>query len=218
MITRFKGCLFDLDGTLLNTLDDLADSANAALERLHYPTHPTKSYRYFVGDGMRTLIERILPVSSSELQIRECEDLFSTLYSVHWADKTCLYRGIVEMLSDLGRRGQKLAILSNKPDKFTKMCVTKYFPEGCFSCVHGQRTDVLKKPHPEGALIVAEKLKLLPADILYVGDTATDMLTGKAAGMTTAGVLWGFREMVELQQSGADYIVADPQEIVQLCQ
>jgi phosphoglycolate phosphatase len=215
---RFKASLFDLDGTLLNTLDDLADTANLALEQLSYPVHPTESYRYFVGDGMRLFVERIMPDKSSEERIRECEEIFKKLYAQHWADKTCLYEGIDAMLSNLRKLGMKLAILSNKPDNFTRMCVQRYFPPECFSCVQGQLEKVPRKPHPQGALIIAEKLGLQPADILYVGDTATDMQTGKGAGMVTAGVLWGFREIRELTQNGADYIVRNPREIVEICQ
>ena len=214
---RFKAALFDLDGTLLNTLDDLADSANSSLKSLHFPVHPTDSYRYFVGDGMRTLIERIMPEKSSEKQIAECEGIFKKIYSAHWADKTRPYQGVEIMLPALLILGQKLAILSNKPDEFTRMCVKRFFPADWFDCVRGQCDDVPKKPDPKGALIIAEKLGLLPEDILYVGDTATDIQTGKRAGMKTVGVLWGFREIDELEQNGADYIVSTPREIVQLC-
>jgi phosphoglycolate phosphatase len=214
----FKAAFFDLDGTLLNTLDDLADSANAALMSCHFPVHPTDSYRYFVGDGMRTLIERILPAGSSEKNILECEDIFKKTYGAHWADKTCIYQGVEAMLTNLRSMRRKLAVLSNKPDEFTRMCVQKYFPSDWFDCVRGHCNDVPKKPDPAGALIIVEKLGLQPEDILYVGDTATDMKTGKRAGMKTAGVLWGFREIVELEENGADYIVGTPQEIVQLCQ
>jgi phosphoglycolate phosphatase len=215
---RFKAALFDLDGTLLNTLDDLADTANAALLYFHLPIHPTDSYRYFVGDGMRTLIERIMPATSSEKQISECESIFKKMYAIHWADKTCLYQGVEAMLSDLFNMGLKLAILSNKPDEFTRLCVKRFFPADWFDCVSGQCVGIPKKPDPKGALIIAEKLGLLPEDILYIGDTATDMQTGKRAGIKTAGVLWGFREINELEKNGADYIVGSPQEIVQLCQ
>jgi phosphoglycolate phosphatase len=214
---RFKAALFDLDGTLLDTLDDLADSANAALKTLHYPIHPTDAYRYFVGDGMRTLVERIMPERSSEKQIVECEDIFKKMYAAHWADKTRPYQGVEAMLSGLLNLGRRLAILSNKPDEFTRMCVKKFFPADLFACIRGQRDDVPKKPDPAGALMIAEKLGLPPGDILYVGDTATDMRTGKRAGMKTAGVLWGFRGRDELEANGADYIVSTPQEIIQLC-
>jgi phosphoglycolate phosphatase len=215
---RFKATLFDLDGTLLNTLDDLADTANAALRKLKYPDHPVYSYRYFVGDGLRTLVERILPGDCTEKQISECEHVFKGLYAIHWADKTCPYPGIMAMLSDLREMGLMLAILSNKPDDFTRMCVNRYFSAGTFSSVSGQREGIAKKPDPVGALIIAEKLGIMSDDILYIGDTATDMQTGKRAGMRTAGVLWGFREIEELEKNGADYIVSHPREIVKLCQ
>jgi phosphoglycolate phosphatase len=214
---QFKASLFDLDGTLLNTLDDLADTANSALAQFGYPPHATEKYRYFVGDGMRTLIERIVPTKSSQDEIIACEEIFQKLYAQHWADKTCLYDGIEEMLAGLQNLGMKLAILSNKPDEFTRMCVQRYFPSVYFSCVQGQLDKIPKKPHPQGALMIARKLELAPGAILYVGDTATDMKTGKGAGMTTAGVLWGFRELGELIQNGADYIVGHPREIVEIC-
>jgi phosphoglycolate phosphatase len=215
---RFKALLFDLDGTLLNTLDDLADTANAALASLHYPVHPTDSYRYFVGDGLRILIKRIVPAACSEQQLAECENIFKRMYALHWADKSRPYEGIEAMLSGLQKRGHKLAVLSNKPDDFTGMCVKKFFPADMFVCVQGQREDIPKKPDPAGALRIAERLEMKPADILYVGDTATDMQTGKRAGMMTAGVSWGFREIDELLKNGADYIVGHPWEIVKLCQ
>jgi phosphoglycolate phosphatase len=215
---RFKASLFDLDGTLLNTLDDLADTANAALASLHHPVHPTDSYRYFVGEGLNILIKRIMPAACSEQQVAECEDIFKRMYALHWADKSRPYEGVEAMLSSLKKMGRKLAILSNKPDDFTGMCVKRYFPANMFACVYGQREGIPKKPDPAGALFIAERLGIKPADILYVGDTATDMQTGKSAGMMTAGVLWGFREINELQKNGADYIVSHPREIVKLCQ
>ena len=215
---RFKATLFDLDGTLLNTLDDLADTANAALRQLRHPEHPVDSYRYFVGDGLRTLVERIMPGDCREKQVSECERLFKEVYAIHWADKTCPYPGIMAMLSGLRGMGMMLAILSNKPDDFTRMCVKRFFPADTFSSVAGQRAGIAKKPDPAGALITAEKLGIECNDILYVGDTATDMQTGKRAGMRTAGVLWGFREIAELEKNGADFIVSHPREIVKLCQ
>jgi phosphoglycolate phosphatase len=213
----FQAVLFDLDGTLLDTLDDLADTANAALASFNFPTHPKDAYRYFVGDGLRVLVERIMPKTCSELQIADCEASFKRMYAVHWADKSCPYTGIETMLAKLREMGLKLAVLSNKPDDFTSLCVNRYFPENTFTCVQGQREGVPKKPDPAGALIVADRLGMKPAEILYVGDTATDMKTGKGAGMVTAGVLWGFREIHELETNGADYIIRDPQEIVKLC-
>jgi phosphoglycolate phosphatase len=215
---RFKACLFDLDGTLLNTLDDLAETANAALASLRFPVHPTDSYRYFVGDGLRVLVERIVPATCSEGQISECEHIFKNMYAAHWADKSRPYPGIEAMISSLREMGLKLAVLSNKPDDFTGLCVDRFFPANTFNCVQGQREGIPKKPDPAGALIIAERLGIHPADILYVGDTATDMRTGKSAGMTTAGVLWGFRESYELENNGADHIVSHPREIVKFCQ
>ena len=214
---RFKGVLFDLDGTLLNTLDDLASSGNAALISLGYPAHTRDAYRYFVGDGMRTLIERIMPPFSKGKLIDECEKKFRSHYAEHWNDKTHLYPGIAAMLEDLSNLDLQLAVLSNKPDDFTQKCVRRFFPNVPFACVQGQLNAVPKKPHPQGALIVAQNIGVPPADILYVGDTATDMRTGKSAGMIAVGVQWGFREIRELKENGADFIAMHPQEIVDLC-
>lgn len=210
-----KVIVFDLDGTLLDTLDDLADASNMVLEECGYPQHPVEAYKYFVGDGLRVLMERIIPEDASQTDVDHCCDLFNTIYSRCWDNKSAPYAGIEEMLHQLRRSGARLTVLSNKPHQFTEIYIERFFQEHRFEVVFGQREGVNKKPDPAGALEIAELMGVSPAECMYVGDTAVDMQTGKAAGMFTVGVLWGFRDIEELQQNKADMIVKRPMEIVE---
>jgi len=210
-----KTVIFDLDGTLLDTLEDLAYAGNRMLAACGFPEHPVEKYRYFVGDGMRMLVTRIIPPHCTSQKIDHCCTVFSRIYGESWARSTTLYPGIEAMLERLGEAGVRLAILSNKPHQFTTACVDRFFPHYAFDLVFGQRDHVKKKPDPAGALEIAEKLAVQPADCVYVGDTAVDMQTGKGAGMFTIGVLWGFRTLEELQGNDADLIVHHPMEIVE---
>jgi phosphoglycolate phosphatase len=207
--------IFDLDGTLLDSLEDLAFAGNQVLERHGYPVHPVDAYKYFVGDGMRTLVERITPDSATEADNNSCFDLFKSLYSKSWNNRTRPYEGVADLLSALRRQGFRLCILSNKPHDFTVMCVEHYFPENTFQLVFGQRPDVPKKPNPEGALEIAKRLDVTPGECIYVGDSRVDMRTGKSAGMFTIGVLWGFRDIAELRENGADMMVKMPMELAE---
>lgn len=211
---KCKGVIFDLDGTLLDTLDDLSTAANATLEHFGFPIHSVEAYRYFVGEGLRTLIQRIIPGSdAADAEIDEYMKKFAEIYTGTWDVKTAPYDGILKMLSSMSEAGLQLAVLSNKPHKFTEACVEMFFPENTFNFVFGQREGVAKKPDPAGALELAEKMNLDIADILYVGDTATDMQTGNGAGMKTIGVTWGFRERAELEENNAWKIVTTPAEV-----
>ncbi|MEN8198934.1 MAG: HAD family hydrolase [Thermodesulfobacteriota bacterium] len=212
---KCKGLVFDLDGTLLDTLQDLADAANATLSHYGFPVHPVDSYRYFVGDGLKTLTRRIIPDSSaSDEDLNKYMKKFAEIYSRNWNKNSAPYPGVEEMISSLRDAGLQLAVLSNKPHAFTKICVESYFPDDPFVFVFGQRDGVAKKPDPAGALEIAEKMGLNPGEILYVGDTATDMQTGNSAGMRTIGVEWGFRERAELVENRAWRIVSTPAEVV----
>jgi phosphoglycolate phosphatase len=210
-----RGVIFDLDGTLVDTLEDLADAANATLAHFGFPGHSSDAYRYFVGDGLMTLIERIVPDQNrSQQEIAACMDTFLQLYSQSWDLQSRPYAGVVEMLQHLRQAGLKLGVLSNKPHAFTQLCVDRFFAAGTFNFVYGQREGVPKKPDPAGALEIATLMQLMPQQILYVGDTATDMQTGNRAGMFTMGVLWGFRERQELEKNKAGNIISHPSEIV----
>lgn len=214
---NFKAIIFDLDGTLLDTLDDLADAGNRVLAEAGLPVHATDSYRYFVGDGLVTLIQRILPENMrSTATVQQVAEAFRDTYATNWNAKTKLYAGVAEMLTELERLGLSLNVLSNKPDDFTKICVREFFGDTSFVHIIGNRTGVPKKPDPAGALQIAESLGLDPADVLYLGDTATDMQTAVRAGMFPVGALWGFRTARELEESGAKRLVGHPAEVVEL--
>lgn len=212
---KCKGLIFDLDGTLLDTLDDLAIAANETLAHFGFPAHPVDAYRYFVGEGLRTLMQRIVPGSdATEEQLDHYMAKFGEIYLATWNVHTRLYKGISEMIDSLSAAGLQLAVLSNKPHLFTKLCVETFFPDQPFAFVFGQRDGVAKKPDPAGALEIAAKMGVEVGDILYVGDTATDMQTGKGAGMRTIGVEWGFRDRTELENNNAWKIVGTPAEVV----
>lgn len=211
----YKAVLFDLDGTLLDTLDDLADCMNRVLARQGYPVHSKDAYRYFVGDGMMTLAERVLPAEArSQEAVQNCFEAMRVEYGAHWADKSHPYEGIIEALQGLRRRGLRLAILSNKADEFTKLVVAKLLPSELFEVIAGAMPGVPLKPDPRGALIVAEQMNLRPSEFLYLGDTATDMKTALAAGMHPLGALWGFRTHNELVANGACTVLHRPTDLL----
>ena len=213
----FKAVIFDLDGTLLDTLDDLADSANRVLASHRLPVHPVDSYRYFVGDGLQTLVERILPenMRNQETVSSMVRD-FKDVYSNNWNVKTRMYEGIDGMLNGLQQAGMVLSVLSNKPHEFTRVCVQQLLPDWTFKPLLGARPEVPKKPDPAAAIEIASLLQLEPAEILYLGDTATDMKTATSAGMYPVGALWGFRTAEELTANGAARLISRPQQLLEL--
>jgi len=210
-----RAVLFDLDGTLADSLADLANATNWALAQLGYPTHPLESYRYFVGDGARQLCARALPADKQNL-VDDTLRLMRERYDAHCFDLTKLYTGIPELIATLAARHFRLAVLSNKPDHFTKRMITHYFDPSPFAIVRGQLPNVPLKPDPTAALQIAQELGVPPAQWLYLGDTNTDMQTARRAGMHAVGVLWGFRDREELIETGAEHIVARPEELLDL--
>ncbi len=214
---RFDAVLFDLDGTLLDTLDDIADASNAVLVRHGFPAHPVSSYRYFVGEGARSLIVRTLPESArGDETVRRLYEEFRAEYAKNWNAKTRPYRGVPELLDALVERGVKIAVLSNKPDDFTQRCVGELLGAWAFDAVLGLHDGVPAKPDPTGAIGLARTLRVSPARILYVGDSSIDMETALAAGMYPVGALWGFRPREELESSGARAVIDKPQELLAL--
>jgi len=214
---RFKAVLFDLDGTLLDTLKDIGNAANRVLAGKGFPTHELDAYRYFVGDGTAMLINRALPEENrNDDVIRGCLKEFLEDYGRNWNVKTKPYEGIPEMLDALNDRGLKMAILSNKPHGFTKQCATELLSNWSFDVVIGQRDGAPPKPDPGGALEVVKRLNIPPAEFLYIGDSGVDMKTAVASGMFPVGVLWGFRSMGELKDNGSLALVDRPSEILSL--
>ena len=213
----FGAALFDLDGTLLDTLEDLARSTNAALRALGFPEHPVPAYARFVGDGIKELARRALPAGSRDAAVVErCVAAIRAVYGVRWAEHTRPYPGIPELLDALTARRLPLAVLSNKPDDLTTLAVSRLLATWRFAAVHGARPHVPLKPHPAGALHIARELDLAPERIVYLGDTRVDMETARAAGMHPVGVLWGFRDAEELRDGGAAELLAHPGELLAL--
>jgi phosphoglycolate phosphatase len=214
---KFRAVIFDIDGTLLDTLQDIADSANRALVKLGFAKHQLGAYKYFVGDGMEALATRILPKEHrEESTIAKMIDGINSEYSQHWADTTRPYEGITELLQELTDRGIKFASLSNKPDDSAVMTVSKLLPQYRFEFVFGVNATRPRKPDPSGALEISRKLHIPPEEFLYLGDTNTDMLTATAAGMYAVGVLWGFRTAEELLTSGARLLISKPLEVLKM--
>ncbi|HPD14814.1 MAG TPA: HAD family hydrolase [Planctomycetota bacterium] len=213
----YRAVLFDLDGTLLDTLEDLADSTNAALMQLGFPPHPLDAYRYFVGDGVTNLILRTLPEAHrDEPTVARAVDLMRRIYGEHWADKTRPYPGIPELLDALAARGVKMAVLSNKPHESTLLCVARLLPRWRFDAVIGQSKAVPPKPDLAGVRTIIAQLGVPAEQFLYLGDTNTDMQTANAAGMFAVGALWGFRPADELREAGARAMIGKPADLLAL--
>lgn len=212
-----KLILFDLDGTLLNTISDLAHSTNHALEKNGFPTHPIEAYKLFVGNGMNKLFERALPEGEkTDENIAKIRKTFLPRYDSHNTEYTEPYEGIPELLHALQSEGLKMAVASNKYQQATEKLISRYFPEISFIAVFGQREGVPVKPDPA---IVFEILKIagLPAAAaLYAGDSGVDMKTALNSGVTSIGVTWGFRPRSELESNGAVYIAESPEDILNL--
>jgi len=216
---KFKAILFDLDGTLLDTLQDLANCANFALSQLGFPQHKLEQYRFFVGDGVENLMKRILPKDSvNEYNRCACLEIMNRQYSKRWNENTKPYAGIPDLLDALTELNYPMAVLSNKPDNFTKLTAAKLLGDWQFKIVLGAREHVPLKPDPTAALEIADKINTKPAEILYVGDTNTDIQTANASGMYAAGALWGFRDAGELKANGAKVLIEKPLEILDILQ
>jgi phosphoglycolate phosphatase len=213
----FKAVIFDLDGTLLDTLHDLANTLNSVLAKHDYPLHTVEECRLLVGQGMRELVRKALPEAArSEKMIDRLMPEFMAQYAEQWNIHTRPYPGISTLLNAIAENGIKMAILSNKADHFTKLCAEELLHQWKFDFVMGHHSGIAHKPDPEGALLVARMLGEDPSSILYVGDSGIDMLTATRAGMFPLGVLWGFRPASELLECGAQALVQQPEEILEL--
>ncbi|MBP3421519.1 MAG: HAD-IA family hydrolase [Lachnospiraceae bacterium] len=211
-----KAVIFDLDGTLTNTLKSIWKSANLALADVGLPTFEVDRYRYFVGDGVDELVRRALMANGDEElvyfeQVRE-RYLYHFEKYVNYEVKP--YDGICELLATLKERGILMAVNSNKPHERTVEVVEEIFGKGTFDMLVGQCEERARKPAPDGVLHIMDKLRLTPDEVVYLGDTCVDMQTGKSAGVYTLGALWGFRDRQELEENHADAIIEHPMEVL----
>lgn len=211
---KFKGIIFDLDGTLVNSLEDISDAMNTVLQGLNYPTHTYDTYQYFIGSGLRNLVSKALPATNnSDEQIEICFDCMIETYREVCTIKTKPYKGIRELLDNLKSQNIKLAVFSNKADELTKKIASEIFPD-YFDAAIGLSTEELKKPNPFEAVAISKKWSLKPEEILFVGDSDIDMQTAINADMFPVGVSWGYRTKEELKVSGAKLVIDTPSELI----
>lgn len=208
-----RGVIFDLDGTLLDTLDDLADATNEALVKNGCEPHPRTAYRQFVGNGAQKLVIRAAG-DADPTTIQQILTDFKECYRVRLRNKTHPYAGVVSLLQQLDKRSLQLAVCTNKPQAYVSSLLAHYFPGIPFVDAIGDRQDGHRKPDPYYPLQLAKKMQLPASSIVFVGDSDVDMRTGQAAGMVCAGVLWGFRTGAELQAAGADLLLEKPEDLV----
>ncbi|WP_288354605.1 HAD family hydrolase [uncultured Bacteroides sp.] len=209
-----KLVIFDLDGTLLNTIADLAAATNYALTQFGYPTHPTDAYRFFVGNGINKLFERALPEQERTLEnVIRIRSKFVPYYNIHNADLSRPYPGIEELLNLLQQHHLQLAVASNKYQEATAKLIGQYFPAIHFTAVFGQRDNVPTKPDPQVVNEIIQMAGVSKEEVVYIGDSGVDMQTGCNAGVTTIGACWGFRPKSELEEFHPDLLAEKPEDI-----
>lgn len=215
---KFKGVIFDLDGTLVNSLEDIADAMNTVLKNLDYPTHSYETYQYFIGSGLRNLVSKALPAThNNDQHIDYCYQLMIDEYSGNCTRKTKAYNGIAELLEFLASQNIKMSVFSNKSNALTKKIAADLFP-GYFEPVVGLTTEALKKPNPSEAIAISKKLELKSEEIIFVGDSGIDMQTATNAEMFAVGVTWGYRPEEELIANGARKILNNPLDLIPILQ
>ena len=209
----YQTVIFDLDGTLLDTIQDLADAGNWVCRRNGWPEHSVEEFKQMVGGGIPNLVKRFSPEGSRSSLLLACTIAkFTEYYGAHNMDKTRPYDGIPELLARLGERGVTMAVYSNKADGFSREIVEHYFP-GVFQLVRGHIKGTPVKPDPAGIHAVLRELAADPAQTLFVGDSNVDVYTGHNGGLTVCGVTWGFRGRQELESAGADRLADTPAEL-----
>lgn len=217
MSIKYKAVIFDLDGTLLDTLEDLGNSMNTVLASMGLPVHPVHEYRYFIGKGLRTLAVNVLPDGyRDDATIALCLDRMLAEYGRRLDDKTRPYDGIGELLDALESKGIKTAILSNKDQKYTMIVVKRFLSKWRFEAVFGERPGVARKPDPASAFEIAGIMGIKPDEIIYLGDSGSDMELANRAGMLPVGALWGFRDAEELLSHGAKLLIESPMELLDI--
>ncbi len=212
---KYKTAIFDMDGTILNTLDDLTDSCNHILEKNGMPLHTIDEIRFFVGNGIPKLIERAVPAGTKAETQQKILAEFSEYYAAHSAEKTKPYPGIPELLQKLRRNGVATAVNTNKTESAAKVLCEDYFP-GLFDFVSGGRPGVPKKPAPDGIYEIIRAMNADPAETVFIGDSDVDLQTGTNAGLNVIGVDWGFRGKKFLEEHGAKTVASDTDELFRL--
>jgi phosphoglycolate phosphatase len=209
--------IFDLDGTLIDSMADIAESINRMLDARGFPRREAESFTQMIGDGMEKLVERALPEAHREPSLIEsCVEEYRAFYDLLWKEQTRPYDGMTDVLNELRQRGMKLGVISNKAHRFTVPMTQHFFGDSIFDHILGQRAEVPRKPDPAGAHEMAAALGLPVSRLAYVGDSGIDMAFAKAAGMLAVGVSWGFRSVEELRAQGADHILDHPRELLTL--
>lgn len=209
-----RGLIFDLDGTLVDSLSGIAAALNRALASNGMPPHPLVAVRRFIGNGARILVQRAVPADTEESFIVAVERAFKDDYEIQWPNGTFPYDGIMPLLEQLQRAGYPLAVLSNKPHEFTTEIVARLFPAIYFTSILGQRAGIAHKPDPAGAWEISRKLGLLPADCTLIGDSIVDIETAHNAGMESIAVTWGFHDREDLLAANPGQIAEDPAQLL----
>ena len=209
-----KAVLFDLDGTLADSLIDLADGVNRAIAQKGFPTHPVEAFKYFVGDGIPKMIERALPESNRDADtVNEIKDIFLPYYAVHYADNTYAYEGMPELVNTLKQQGFIVAVVTNKEQNMANEVVLSLYGN-VFDLIFGKRDGIPAKPDPTAALMAMEELGVTPQECVFIGDSGMDVATAVNSGAVPVGELWGFRKEDELLANGAKYIISKPSELL----
>ncbi len=217
MNTCYKAVIFDLDGTLLDTIGDLAVSMNFTLKKFGYPEREPAHHAWAIGNGLRKYIERCLPENAvCDSLLDEMSLVFSNHYNTHCSIKTVPYDGICEVIDFLNKNNISVNILSNKRDGFVKELALHYFKDYKLDCVYGELPDVAKKPNPEAALKIAKEIDIEPDKILFIGDSIYDIQTGKNAGMKTLAVTWGYQPEKSLSDENPDFLAHTPKDIIEI--
>ncbi len=213
----YKFVVFDLDGTLANTLLDLANAVNRALEFYGLPTHDIEKYNKFVGNGISNLISQVLGDKSSDRELHsKVKQYFDDYYPKHLCDFTEAYQGMSELLCQLKSLGIKTAVHSNKPHIYVPEILAKLYPEHKFELAWGQQEQYERKPSPQALIAMMQQLSVKPEEVIYVGDSDVDVITAHSAGVDVCGVEWGFRGRAELESAGADFIAKNSEELYEI--
>lgn len=211
-----KACVFDLDGTLADTIESLTYSVGETLKEMGLDNISKEECQSFVGNGARRLIElSVTAAGGDETRFDEAMEIYGRIFDDNCTYHVTPYAGVSDILEQLKRKGIRLAVLSNKPHKQTVKVIETMFGKGTFDVIFGQQENVARKPDPEGVYLILEELGVSNSECLYIGDSEVDIATGNNAGTKTVGVMWGFRTLEELKKAGAEYVIRKPEDLIE---